>query len=551
MNWKKRGNESSVEEVFLRNHYASSKDQFNGWFKKAYENDFNVDGTERAAQMILGYKNKPVVIVGDYDGDGVTATSIMLTTLKVLGFSNVDYIIPDRINDGFGINSRIVNLIPSGSLVITVDNGVAQVNAIKEAKIKGCSVIVIDHHEPLMVDGVKVLPDADLIIDPHAIENSADYDGYCGAGLAYKVCIALIDASNLTDTAFLKRKLLVFAGIGTITDVMDVCQENAVLVTNALKFMTDPRISTNGIRALLSVFNIITPTTTDIGFKIGPALNALSRMKGDAAKEAVELLTFEGPYKEAVALAENAKAVNEARKTATKEAFEASKTALEGTEIKAPLVVYVPGVNEGVAGLIAAKLVEEYSVPSIFLTDAHEPGLIKGSARSMEGYDIKQELDKVSDHIVVYGGHAGAAGLTLKVEDLPFFVSELQSNAEEYVFKAPDLDFYDLEISIEDVPKTLSELHNFDKIGKGTDQIVFKVTGFIPEEVSIIGKNSNTLKLKNPIADAIMFHADAETIDNLKTLSETTLFETLYGTLSDNKYGGNITHQIVFKDFEK
>lgn len=250
---------------------------------------------QRTALLFLAkqFQNKKITVIGDYDADGVTGTSILTMGLKEYGFTNVSYRIPRRISEGFGISDSIIDEINEG-LIITCDNGIAGLSAIKKAKEKGLSVIVIDHHSPVVIDDQTILPDADHIIDPHAIPGSADFNGYCGAGLAYKFICALFDGNKQ-----ITQKYLGLAAIGTVADVMQLREENYVLVRNGLKALTIPTLCTKGLQALLSVLNLYKDIkSSDIAYRIGPTINSASRMNDAGATSAVELLTYDGPTEE-------------------------------------------------------------------------------------------------------------------------------------------------------------------------------------------------------------------------------------------------------------
>ena len=542
--WIKKGHEASVEEVFLRNMEVSSLDDINEWFKKSYADGYKIDRLDEAVELALSFKDKKVTIVGDYDGDGITSTTILKLALTGAGFKDVSFRIPKRFSEGFGINDKIIDEISDG-LIITCDNGVAQVDAIKRAKENGLTVIIIDHHLPVEDEnGEAILPPADVIIDPQAIENSADFKEYCGAGLSWKF------ARKLLGKTALASKLIALSAIGTVTDVVSLREENYVIVRNGLKTLQNERDLT-GLSALVSALGLSRCITAkDIGFKIGPTLNASSRMNDDGAKDAVELLSFTGPYETAIAMAERLVAVNEQRKEAKKLGVITAKARIDEECLYGdiPLVVYVPSTPEGIIGIIAGNLAEENHVPCIVVTDT-EDGILKGSGRSYGNYHMKKELDKCSDLLVRYGGHSGAAGLSLKKENLDELRDRLNQNAADYEYEPPTDLYYDLEIQAKEIPHYIDELKKFEPFGYGNPEIVFKINGFSVTPrygtfKKLMGADMSIVKLYSSNATAIGFDMAERmnTIDKPQNLD-------MIGTLSDNYFNGSVEHQIEFADF--
>ena len=539
---KKRGTESTVKDVFLRNIGLSDLAQANAWFKKSIENNYHIDGLQEAADKLLEYKAKPVTIIGDYDVDGITATAILYLAFRQSGFKKVSYRIPKRFSEGYGINMNIIDEVDEG-LIITVDNGIAQNDVIKAAKDKGLYVIVTDHHLPNVENGKTVLPEADIVIDPNAIEESADFNGYCGAGIACKL-------GTLIAGQKYKRTFQAFAALGTVADVMELKEENYVIVRNGLKYLLDSRLITTGLYALISSLGLNRNiTATDIGFKIAPCLNAFSRMKDDGAMDAVRLVTFNGDYPKAVSLAEEAIKNNDERKKAKNIALATAERIIkdEGMYSDNPLVLNIPDVNEGLIGIIAGSLSDKYKVPCFVMTEVGD-GYCKGSARGAGNYNVKGNLDKVSGLMERYGGHVGAAGFLIKHSNISILRDRLNElNTDFECEDKGDTSLYDLEIKASEIPATIEELKKYAPYGEGNPEIVFKIKDF--STVPVAGKYKNAIgdgsiiKLHSKYADALGFDMAGRMYgyEPHKLL--------LIGTLSDNYYGDTITHQIMFYDF--
>ena len=399
--WICRHPNESVENIILKNFGVSSAADLNEWFKKSYANQYTINGLKEAVEFAKKFMKSTVTIIGDYDADGTTATSILYLGLKEYGFKDVRFRIPHRFSEGFGINEKIIDEIESG-LIITCDNGIAGLDAIKKAKGKGLAVIVTDHHKPVVIDNETVLPVADYIIDPNAIDGQAVFNGYCGAGLAYKFICELF---NFNKT--IRYKYLGLAAIGTVADVMELREENYVFVRNALPRLSNPTYTTVGLNALIEAFDFERQiTSSDIGYRIGPAINSASRMKDWGADFVVELLTFNGDKEKAAEMAQKLIRTNELRKESEKEAMAKAKEIIEQQNKKdnCPLIVYIPLINEGILGIIAGNLCEKYGVPTLVFTNTLFKGeeILKGSARSCDGFNIKELFDAHAELFIKY-----------------------------------------------------------------------------------------------------------------------------------------------------
>lgn len=546
MKWTKRDSCKTIREVFLRNIGAKNINEVNNWFIRSRAEEYRLDNVETASSLIKCFIDKPVTIVGDYDADGICASSIMWLALQYLGFKDVKVRIPKRFSEGYGLSQKIIDEIDSG-LVITVDNGITAIDEIKNAKDKGLTVVVTDHH---LSESGGTLPEADIIIDPKALSGSADFDGYCGAGIAYKIACQLLNEHENKDK--LKKTLLPFAGIATITDVMPLREENYVFVKDSLQKLIDQRYLTTGLYALICALNLSRHVSSkDIGFKIGPSINAASRMKDDGADDVLKLLTFNGPYEDAVSMAETLVSVNEARKDAKKTGLEKAHKVIEEDCLfgDVPLIVNVPDIQPGIIGIIAGALTEEFKVPAFVLSGSK---ILKGSARTFGDYNIKRELDKVSGLLEGYGGHVGAAGLSVSEEKFEELKTSLQKNFtdEEYNLTSPEEDeaIFDLEINAKDIGKAAKEVLSYEPFGEGNPEIRFKIDNFVAlpkygDYYKTMG-NGTVVKLSSANASAIGFGL-ADRFNNPKKSKDLDLI----GVLSENYFGGTKEAQIEFSDF--
>lgn len=535
--WEKKDNAKTVWDVIKRNTGLTKQEFF-------AEKEYEIKGLDELAEYILNaIKNKtPISIVGDYDADGITASAIMATTLNHLG-TKPRIRLPRRISEGFGLSETIVDEINEG-IIITVDNGIAAVDAVKKAKEKGLTVIITDHHLP---NDDNILPDADFIINPH-LPGTADFTEYCGAGIAYKLCC------KLTDDEKIKAIISGFAAIGTVADMMPILYDNRKIVIEGLKNLVNPETRTTGMGAILEICNLNNHiTTTNISFKIGPILNAAGRLYDNGAMISLTAIAYNGSYEKALELAENLIHINEERKEYVSKTMEEaylniSTNCLYGDN---PLCLYIPNMSEGIVGIIAGRLAEEMKVSSIVLTDSEQPGILKGSARGYGEVNIKDVLDANKHLLVKYGGHAGAAGLSVKKEDF----MELKDSLINYVDKLPiavqkDVIYYDLDIVPADIPKMINEQKKYEPYGFGNPKPIFRIEGFelfprYSEFYKLKGQDNSTITLYGQYADATGFGM-AEKYNEMNRPKRLNII----GIIGENHFMGKVRNEVEIIDKE-
>lgn len=394
----------------------------------------------------------PVHIVGDYDVDGEMSTAILELALETFGGYPVHVRLPRRFSEGYGLSMKIIDEISDG-LIITVDNGIAALEQVKAAKAKGLSVVVIDHHLPVRNPDTEeiILPEADYVIDPKAIEGSM-FSEYCGAGLAYRFAKAL-----LTEEHPIMNNLLVFASIATVTDMVPLIGDNRTIVKEGLEHINQ-RDVTFGLQILLDRLKLNHVTEEDYGFLIGPVMNASGRMLDDGPIDVVNMVTsladpanpeFIRKTMYLQDLADELVERNEKRKEAVeKDLIEAENIIREKTLMNNnPLIVYSPNFWEGTIGILAGKLAEKYQVPCLVFTKSSAKGIVKGSGRTYGNIHLKYLLDKASDLLVGYGGHAAAAGMSIKITNISILQHRLKSYLKTEAGDTESTSFYDMEIS--------------------------------------------------------------------------------------------------------
>ena len=477
-----------------------------------------------SCEAVLLLKDKikgqmPIRVIGDYDADGICSSYILKRGLEACG-AVVDTMIPHRMKDGYGLNEHLVDEAYADGIdtILTCDNGIAAYAQIEQAKKYGMTVIVTDHHEipyeeePLAEPDPETgersrrrykIPPADVVIDPKQPGDTYPFQEICGAVVAFKLMQLLFAEFGFdgisTDLTSGKRslldELLEFAAFATICDVMPLREENRILVRHGLELMKQTQ--NVGLHALMEV-NQILPWQDGklgafhIGFVLGPCLNASGRL--DSAQRAMELLDSK-TREAAVAQAAFLKQLNDSRKEMTEEYVKIAVEMIESGPLKDDrvLVVFLPDCHESIAGIIAGRIRERYYRPTFVLTRGEEG--VKGSARSIEGYHIYEEMTKCSSFFTKYGGHKMAAGLSMREEDVEPFrqkINEICTLTED-----------DLQEKIHiDVPMPVSyvsfrlveELELLEPFGTGNPKPVFAQKDLKFVSARALGKAGNVLR---------------------------------------------------------
>lgn len=454
----------------------------------------------REAVILLNSKineGRKIRIIGDYDIDGVNATYILYKGLKRCN-ANVDYEIPDRMKDGYGINEQLIQYAYEEGVdtIVTCDNGIAAIDQIAYAKKLGMTVIITDHHELLFKEeaGEKIClrPQADVIINPKQPECNYPFPSLCGAAVAFKLISCLFEDHQIPREE--AEAFIEFAAIATVGDVMDLIGENRIIVKEGLRRLTNTQ--NNGLRSLIKVNGLDESDICayHIGFVIGPCINASGRL--DTAKRALELLLAETEG-EALQMAEELKSLNDERKAMTLEGFEKAVELVETTELKNDkvLVVYLPDCHESLAGIIAGRIRERFHKPVFVLTDAEDG--VKGSGRSIEAYNMFEEMVKCQELFTKFGGHPMAAGLSIKkedVENLRIRLNELTTLTEEDFIPRVSID---VAMPIDYISEELiGELEVLEPFGKANPKPVFAEKNLNVLSARILGQNKNVIKMQ-------------------------------------------------------
>ncbi len=563
-------NISKVLAKLLINRDISLKDDINEFLNpdiRKMHSPSLLDDLDNATRII---KNKidnklKIRIVGDFDVDGIMSVYILYKALKELG-ADVDYVIPDRVFDGYGINNHIVlNAKAQGiDTLITCDNGIGAFEPITTATNMDMTVIITDHHDiPYTQVNGEInynMPKAHAIINPKKKSCKYPFKNLCGAGVAYKLAQSLfLEFKSTYDY----KELLEFVAIATICDVVDLVSENRTIVVEGLKRLQDTK--NLGLKTLVEVSGIKDKKigVYHVGFILGPSFNASGRL--DSAILGLSLLLEEDSTK-ALEIARNLKDLNDERKNLTLEGYEKVDKLIQAKYYKDKiLVAFYPDLHESVAGIIAGRLKEKYNKPTIVLTKSKDGA--KGSARSIEGYNMHKELTKCKDLLSKYGGHPMAAGMTLS-EDL---VDELRTclnnkctlTDEDLIPKT----YIDMPYPIQNINESfIDEILKLEPHGKGNPKPILGDKNLNLKRASILGQNKNVLKLifdkgDGMIKEGLIFKDIEKWVEDIERLYGREEKEKLFagyenGVKMDvlfypsiNEYMGNKTIQFIIEDY--
>jgi len=483
----------------LYNRGLKNKKEIHSFLNPDYKKDtfspFLFSEMEKSVSRILEgiTRGEKILIWGDYDVDGITATIILFETLKFLGAKNLDYYIPDKEKEGYGISLEILNqkIKENFNLIITCDCGISAEKEIKKAQQLGVDVIVTDHHNP-----PSVLPPAFAILNPKLKKSNYPFEELSGSAVAFKLAQGIIykklGENNILGENFLKW-LLDIVALGILADVVPMVSENRVLAKYGLLVLK--KTKRPGLRLMYRIANINPEnlTTSDVIFKIVPRLNAAGRLAN--AKIAFNLLSENDPTK-AVVYAFELEKLNDKRQRLESKILKEARATIKIEKDQRILIVEGKGWPVGVLGIIAGRLKDEYGLPTIVFNK--ENGIHIGSARSVDGFDITEVLSGLGDFLIKFGGHKKAAGLSLPEELFESFYENLQKIAKEKISQEevlPSLHI-DMECSFQDItPHFIEEIKLLEPFGLLSPRPVFLTKNVIIKDKKIFGSRKQHLKL--------------------------------------------------------
>lgn len=466
--------------------------------------------------------NKHIRIIGDYDIDGICSIYILFKGLKICG-ADVDYEVPDRITDGYGINENLIKQAYEAGVevIITCDNGIAAASQIDYANELGMTVVITDHHDVPYEETDNgrryIIPKAAAVVDPKQNDCRYPFKMLCGAGIAYKFIDCMVKEFQTSDSVM--PELLQFAAIATVGDIVDLLDENRIIVKEGLKLIANTE--NYGLNALMAVTGVSRESINayHIGFVLGPCLNASGRL--DSAKRALKMLVTDDRA-EAERHAGELKDLNEERKKLTSEAVDKAVDMVENSSLKDDkvLVIFLPDCHESIAGIVAGRIREKYYKPVIVLTRGEQEA--KGSARSIESYNMFEKLSECKDLFTRFGGHPMAAGLSLPEENIPEFRRRINGHCNLSEEDLTETVWIDVPMPLEYInEKLILELGGLEPFGKANPKPVFADKNISIRNIRAIGKDKQYTRMtiakdSGIVIDAVGFFpcTELETVYN-------------------------------------
>ena len=510
----------------------------NDFFDPFLINDMDI-AVERIRKAIE--TQEKVIIYGDYDVDGITSITVLKSFLKDVGL-DVDYYIPNRLEEGYGLNKNAIDEIAKNkyTLMITVDCGISAIEEVNYANSLGIEVIVTDHHEP-----GEELPKALAVIDNKRKDSKYPFRELAGVGVAFKVSQALAQSMNVKEEEYLKYLDIVC--VGTISDIVPLISENRVITKLGIKLLKQTR--NTGLKAIINSSGYSQINSTTISFGVAPRINACGRM--GKAEQALKLLLSKDIY-EVNKLTQELNNYNRERQEIEKEIFESVLNKIEQNNLdkNRTIVVGGEGWHHGVIGIVSSKITEKYFKPSILLS-FEEDGTGKGSGRSIPGFDLHEALMKCENCLEKFGGHSMAVGLTLKKDKFEQFYEEFEKVAKENKTEniVPIINV-DAKIELNEIDKTVVEdLKQLEPFGEANKMPVFALKNIRIDSIRALSEGKHlklTLRDNNQIINAIGFNI-GELANEYKIGDKVDLA----GVLEINTFNGIDNLQINIKDIMK
>ena len=460
---------------------------------------FLLKDMEKAIDLIIETmeNGESIRIFGDYDQDGISSTMTLLDGLLYF-YDDISYDIPDRVIDGYGISDRMIDraIAANVSLIITCDNGISAIDQVKRLKENGIKVIVTDHHQvSKKEDGEwveQILPQADCVINPKRLDNTYPFDDLCGAGVAFKLIQALYQRLD-GDMEYLYG-LLEYVAMGTVCDVVSLTDENRIFVREGLKRINNTEKL--AIKALVeeNSWNREVSAYT-LGFIIGPCMNATGRLS--TAKLAIDML-MEDDIEKIRTYAKKLVSLNNERKELTNIGLEKTLEIIKDKKYYNDdiIIVDVENIEDSICGVIAGRIKEKFNKPTRIMTQSSQDGILKGSGRSIEAYNIYKEVFEIKDILESFGGHPMACGLSIRSDKVEEFRQKLNDKSKLKKDDFVNIINIDAQIPIDKLSLEFAEsLQRLEPFGKDNPKAKFADKNLFIKNINMIGKNNNTMKM--------------------------------------------------------
>ncbi|MBQ8424120.1 MAG: single-stranded-DNA-specific exonuclease RecJ [Coprobacter sp.] len=495
----------------------------------------------------MGAKEK-ILIYGDYDVDGTTAVALVYKFLNNF-YSNLDYYIPDRYDEGYGISIKGIDYAAENgiTLIIALDCGIKAVEKVAYAQEKGIDFIICDHHVP-----DEKLPEAVAVLDAKRDDDTYPYEHLSGCGVGFKFMEGFARSNGIDVSQYL-FPLLDLVAVSIASDIVPITGENRILAYHGLRCLNaNPSL---GLKGIIDICGLRGKEIgiSDIVFKIGPRINASGRMQ--SGKEAVDLLVS----KDAVTAQEKSQNINqynETRKELDKKVTEEARQLLElrpDFNDRKSIVIYNAEWHKGIIGIVASRLTELYYRPSVVLTYSEANNLVTGSARSVQGFDVYKAIESCRDLLENFGGHTYAAGLSLRQENIDEFIERFETYVAENILQEQTVQQIDIdmELGFEEITADFYNwLKQFNPMGPGNLKPVFSTRGVYDYNSRLVGRNQEHLKLEirdgksGTIMGGIAFGQGEEHFSYLRSGAPVGICY----TVEENDFKGNKTIQLQVKD---
>ena len=455
-----------LAQVILNRGIVENVDMFFKPTREDFYDPFLMTDMKKAVERIIKAINQKeqIVIFGDYDVDGITSTTVLKKFLEDIGVQ-AKYTIPNRLSEGYGLHKEALRTIKDegGNLVITVDCGITAIEEVAFANSIGLDVIITDHHEP-----IDELPNALAIVNAKRKDSIYPFRNLAGVGTVFKLIQALTKRLGLPDKLFLQY--LDIVAVGTISDIVPLVDENRVITKLGLKLLNETR--NIGLKELIKMLGFETLNSYSVAFAIAPRINACGRLGHE--KEAVNLFLTDSE-EEAKAITLKLSQYNTKRQAIEKDIFEDAIQKIEKEDLKNKnsIILWDENWNHGVIGIVASRITEKFSKPTILI--ACEDGIGKGSGRSIPCFDLHEALNKTSKYLEQYGGHALAIGLSIKQENLEKFKNAFEeyANTKEVKEYIPTIKI-DAEITAKDINiNSVDEIKKLEPFGESNKMPIF------------------------------------------------------------------------------
>lgn len=539
-------NLSTLLAIILANKNITEYDDINEFLnptRNDFYDPFLINDMSIAIARIekaIDFQEK-TIIYGDYDVDGITSITVLKSFLKDAGLE-VDYYIPNRLNEGYGLNKNAIKKIADNGykLIITVDCGITSVNEVDYANSLGIDVIITDHHEPS-----NKLPNAIAVIDNKRKDSKYPFRELAGVGVAFKVSQALGKKLGMNDNEALKYLDIVC--LGTISDIVPLISENRVITKLGLKLVEQTR--NIGLKSIINSSRYRQIDSTMISFGIAPRINACGRM--GKADEALKLLLSKNVY-EVNDLTKKLNDYNKKRQDIEKQIYESAIEKIEKQHLDKNSTIVVSGENwhHGVIGIVSSKITEKYFKPSILISFDSE-GNGKGSGRSIPGFDLHDALMKCEDNLENFGGHSMAIGLTIKKDKYEKFYQDFENIAKENQIEKiiPEINI-EAELKLSEIDKNMiKDLKKLEPFGEANKMPIFAFKNLKIESIRTLSEGKHlkmSLRENNQVVNAIGFN-----IGNLANEYKIGDKVNIAGTIEINSFGGFDNIQINIKDMMK